>query len=1599
MDLLGKAGPSTPSPAVVQEGRMSPPSSDVPQTPESKPSGLTGVLKNLARTSRPSLQISPTANASLSSSAETPLTHILSKGAAAPIHDTYGGPADFDQLLAQIQPGQPLAERVAGAEALRHVIHDFSLSSLMGLWGAGKDLTDNELPNEARQAGFALLTACVQHSEPTPLERRQFFETLSVPCSPDDFHLQLSAVIELTKRGRDIDAFESAMMPVVVTWLSDWFKASAAARKKKKEKGLSTRAGGQLGEETNLKSVFGFVNDLIRFNYNAFQEDEILPLLDQILYICKKTTSGTDIENAVGIIDVLITYGDLPRVKLAPCLEVLCGAHSTLEDLVDPTWEAIHHLCRSHVAQSTIVALLNIVGGPSDQQDLNTNTVRGAVTVTNRVMKMHGSEGVPIIPLPLLLTAYRNSLEADSPRLGLEVADAVAGLFEDEQLKNTLSKEDDWSTLLEILSLCSRKTIASDPQATQDSSSSRTGKERELSTKLSETMTRILPELESLSAVSDCLHKEAIMDFFLTVPHLLPTTCVTTLVNYFKDEQLCYPSHLDYCHNIEQLINHFFADGRHPSSVRIAILQEIQEVYRLVNDSLPQRAVAGVVQPVLALLKREEDPEVLRLMISFAVDIAVRAEPLLFEMATQSMHRCVRAEVSQEWLPLTSPVTSPRSSRGTGSVASVSLAVAPVATVIGFVTVFLRCLRCSATKISHVFDVLLGVAQNRSGNVDARLAAMKLLFRLRSDADHAIWVTTSAGDANLAKILGRNTDDENAFPSSDDTALKRRSNPGESNSARSSRGTTGTPVAPLSRANTRTVSGTSTLLKAPTPLWSYPDSKALPEAPPHEVSWLARADFVAPTSSPSMGLTAEIVVLKLNVWLETIISIIQQGGDWEVYSYILVHLSPQLANKSLFVKAVPQIRTLRSVICEQLRANSVFEPPASSGVKKADVTCCLVQILTMLLPYHEHFSKNEQDEIVRTFLSGLGSYEKTSRCCVHALAICCHELPLSVSKSLNTILQKMAQIITQSFVAVHILEFLGGLSRIPEVYVNFREDDFRTVFGICFRYLQYARDQRQRGSGSHSTRTSYTSGRQSSGPRDSTVSGENLTHRAVDDLPQYVYALAYHVITFWFMSLKLSDRAKHVSWITKNLCAIDGSSREGLEEQSVVTLDMMQRVTYSDFDETIPDPAFASRPDGGIVKKRWIVGSSLLTVETMVVSGMSQLTKRQPSATTYTTYRSLPAPRPAHQIPLSSYTVTDTQDDGSRVAVLPNHILLQLLPANSKMQEPFRPIPLPDDEATGRAIRSFDRISTVDGHKVGVIYVGNEQSQEGIILANITGSSEYTEFLEGLGTLTRLKGAEFNTQGLDREFDTDGEYTFCWRDRVTEIVFHVATMMPTDLERDPQCSNKKRHTGNDFVNIIFNESGHAFRFDTFPSEFNYVNIVISPEARPSPFEQRSDDDLMSKAFFRVQVMSKPGFPEISPAAETKLVSGKRLAAVVRLLALNASVFSLVWANREGGEHLSSWRNRLREITRLRNKHTVSSTSTTSAPPTSSGSGTFGGGITGQIPRETLNMRRGSAATILSEGLASHRSSVLSTATTATEVERVEGAEVDHPADR
>lgn len=328
---------------------------------------------------------------------------------------------------------------------------------------------------------------------------------------------------------------------------------------------------------------------------------------------------------------------------------------------------------------------------------------------------------------------------------------------------------------------------------------------------------------------------------------------------------------------------------------------------------------------------------------------------------------------------------------------------------------------------------------------------------------------------------------------------------------------------------------------------------------------------------------------------------------------------------------------------------------------------------------------------------------------------------------------------------------------------------------------------------------------------------------------------------------------------------------------------------------------------------------------------------------------------------------------------LPSHILLQLI-GNIGLLDHQRPILLTEDDKTRRALEVLDRIPVVDFHKIGVVYVGAGQTEEQDILSNAMGSPDYTDFVCGLGELVKLKNADINTGGLDRENDFDGEFMYFWKDRMTEIAFHITTMMPSH-EHDPQHTYKKRHIGNDFVNIVFNNSGLPWQFGTIPSQFNFVTIVISPEAKSSfvssRLNTRGPDDTV---FYRVKVCCKDGFTDISPAQEPKMVSAKSLPSFVRNLALNASVYSHVF-NEGGREHVSNIRHRLRSIRQMRERFT--------APPNPFNPG----GVSGAIPgsqrssagQQQLQMQlQGHRQSIVGDrGAADRRVSTISTLTRAS----------------
>ncbi|XP_053607543.1 tuberin isoform X2 [Plodia interpunctella] len=148
-----------------------------------------------------------------------------------------------------------------------------------------------------------------------------------------------------------------------------------------------------------------------------------------------------------------------------------------------------------------------------------------------------------------------------------------------------------------------------------------------------------------------------------------------------------------------------------------------------------------------------------------------------------------------------------------------------------------------------------------------------------------------------------------------------------------------------------------------------------------------------------------------------------------------------------------------------------------------------------------------------------------------------------------------------------------------------------------------------------------------------------------------------------------------------------------------------------------------------------------------------------------------------------------------------------------------------------RSIKSLDLVPPVDTYKVGVLYVGpGQHDNEVLILKNTFGSVRYSEFLAGLGSLVSLLEEPDPELFLNLERGgRDGTYTYVWRDDIMQVLYHVATAMPTSA-KDPTCNEKRKYIGNDLVSIVYNDSGHEFNIQTIKGQANLCIIVVEPTA-------------------------------------------------------------------------------------------------------------------------------------------------------------------------
>ncbi|XP_055530935.1 tuberin isoform X2 [Wyeomyia smithii] len=259
----------------------------------------------------------------------------------------------------------------------------------------------------------------------------------------------------------------------------------------------------------------------------------------------------------------------------------------------------------------------------------------------------------------------------------------------------------------------------------------------------------------------------------------------------------------------------------------------------------------------------------------------------------------------------------------------------------------------------------------------------------------------------------------------------------------------------------------------------------------------------------------------------------------------------------------------------------------------------------------------------------------------------------------------------------------------------------------------------------------------------------------------------------------------------------------------------------------------------------------------------------------------------------------------SRSVISPSFVFLQLY-HSGQFNSTDKPI-LMDKETSDKSIHLLDLIAPFEKHKIGVLYVGAGQvGCETDILKNRYGSLRYAKFLQKLGTLVAIKEAKEHNFFIDLECSgKDGNFTYIWQDDIVQVTFHVATLMPNH-KHDPNCNEKKKHIGNDFVSIVYNESGEEYDLKTIKAQFNYACVVIEPMELES-----NRVFVLAKTDISQHVCSKP-----------KVVSDSSAPLLARQMALHANLASMVSQSlktKNQNPYASNWLERLRKIKNIRAK--------------------------------------------------------------------------------
>ncbi|CAR29581.1 hypothetical protein ZYGR_0AD02640 [Zygosaccharomyces rouxii] len=646
--------------------------------------------------------------------------------------------------------------------------------------------------------------------------------------------------------------------------------------------------------------------------------------------------------------------------------------------------------------------------------------------------------------------------------------------------------------------------------------------------------------------------------------------------------------------------------------------------------------------------------------------------------------------------------------------------------------------------------------------------------------------------------------------------------------------------------------------------------------------------------------------INMGIWLSLAVGTIEDPADWEIYSYLLTHLCSQLSELTLFEGHYEEINKFKNVICQHLRQSLPSNIKPGDGLNRSDLNSAYVRNLSAVLAYNQYESKNFADDLVGALVFGLTSWEKTLIPILHILTVSCFEIPGSIKRYITPILLELQKRITTLHAIPSILEFLLALKSSPPLVSNLTLDETKRVFAIVFNLIENSTFLKER-SKSFAVPPSASSSKlppsSVSKNYDMEISPSTEGFLVGESMTRFFQYQSFMVLASWLSNVKADKMDELIPFVSNGLDKL--AKIEDLKYDALAYKDFVLRLKFTNSNET---PLRRGRDSDDFKTSthlsRWIGENCLISIRTWETTNKVIVGLRRPSCECSFEVK------PQMQLLQPKYKLFGFQDDEpqqfSSTTIKPEQILPLVC---TKDVDSLIPLPS-EDPKFNRSIGLLDRIPQVEFQKTGIIYLGPGQNQESQVLSNNHGSTQYNWFLSQIGDFIKLKetGRFFYKGGLDPE--TDGEYALVWNNATTQVTFHTVTLMPADND----LSFKKRHVGNNFVNIFYNESGLSsshFNFNIIKSQFTFINIVVTPE-HTGVTEKISQH-------YKVKIYRRSGVPGLLSCAHFKILNRYNLARYVRHVSLIANALAEKYNETGSQDACSIWGVRCKQLLGIRER--------------------------------------------------------------------------------